>query len=151
MTTLRTAKVYGTTTGMARRHAERTSCSLSASSQKGTLDISFDLTLKGAGKTHVVVAMGKSDLTLFIREAVSLWPEMAPVLTESIVGTMAVALEKQRTFPATVAAKALRRLEHVDHTLDALSEEELPTSAVRKVINAGTALEEARGILEALG
>jgi hypothetical protein len=150
MTTLRTAKVYRSTKGMAPRQAQTTACSLSASNQKGTLDISFDLTSKGAGKTHVVVAMGKSDLTFFIREAVSLWPDLGPALTESIVGTMAVVLEKQRTFHATVAKRALRQLEHVDHTLDALSEEDLPRSAVRKVINAGTALEDARGVLEAL-
>jgi hypothetical protein len=149
MIALRASKVYRAASTSRARHPETSICSLSASDNDGTLDISFDLASKGGGKTHLVVAIGKSDLTLLIREAVSLWPDMGPALAEKIVGSMAVALEKQRTFQATVAARALKQLEHVDHTLDSLADEDLPRSAVRKVLNAGNALEGARGTLEA--
>jgi len=134
----------------ARARRSKSPCTLGPSSTGETLDISFDLALQRGAKSRVVVAMGKADLSRLIEEAISLWPELGPVLAGKAAGTLATLLERQRTFPGTVAARALKRLEQVDHHLDALAEEALPRRAMRQVIAAGNALEEARGTLEAL-
>jgi len=142
MPTLRATRTYrADTTARARRPGGP--CTLSVSDQGDALELSF-------AREKFVVAIGKSDLSLLVEEAVSQWPELGAVLAGKAAGTLATLLEMQRAFPGTVATKALKRLVQVDHHLDALAEQELPSGARRQVISAGNALESARGTLEAL-
>ncbi len=149
MPALRTSKVIASPSAHA-SHTASAIAPLSASATADALEISFSLSSKRGRTGGGVLAVSRSDLGIIVQEAVAAWPDIAPALAETIAAALASALEAQRRFQGSIAARVLRHLEHVDDRLDRLARDDLSNKATRQVTGAGTSLEAARGLLEAL-